>query len=97
MSSAVIKDWQEQDLEAVLACLETSLFAFRHVLTAGTTKERLDAVLHNDNKLPDPEILEKTGRIIDLLGSLEHLLEPASVVLADHFLGASLNPPRFRY
>lgn len=74
-------------LHNVLAGLGTSLEAFHGLLTEPETSSLIQKSLHNDTGLPDTLVLQASQRIVDLLGSIEHLLEPAALRLADHFLG----------
>jgi hypothetical protein len=53
----------------------------------GEAREHLDASLHNHQGLPDKRISELASSAVDLLHETEQLLEPGSLVLADHFLG----------
>ncbi|KAL3422106.1 o-methyltransferase [Phlyctema vagabunda] len=77
----------ENGVEAVLEQLVFSLKSSLHLLTADKTRAHLDATLHNDAKLPEKRIAAMASETIDLLHQVEQLLEPAHLVLADHFLG----------
>lgn len=50
----------------------------------------LQNALHDDKGLPDKELLTLASSTIDLLAEAETLLQPANLVLADHFLGKTL-------
>ncbi len=51
---------------------------------------QLLADLHDHNKLPRKKLVGLASQAIDLLNETEQLLEPGSLVLADHFLGRVL-------
>lgn len=74
-------------LSHTLRGLEASLQAFHALLTEPTTKEELFKSLHDDTGLPNKQVSAAAEKVVDLLGSIEHLLEPAPLRLADHFLG----------
>lgn len=73
----------------ILDALQCSLDAFNRLLSEPLTKAELFKCLHDGSGLPDKEISASADRIVDLLGSMEHLLEPGALKLADHFLGQS--------
>jgi gliotoxin/aspirochlorine biosynthesis O-methyltransferase len=70
-------------LEHLISSLNDSLGA----LKTGATRAHLDAVLHNDTKLPEKKIATMASEAINLLHQIGQLLEPGHLVLADHFLG----------
>ncbi|KAK0617474.1 O-methyltransferase-domain-containing protein [Immersiella caudata] len=76
-------------LNQTLLGLEASLRAFECLLTDPATKQELFRSLHDSTpgSLPDAHVAAAAGRIVDLLCSVEHLLEPAPLKLSDHFLG----------
>ncbi|KAH8585423.1 S-adenosyl-L-methionine-dependent methyltransferase, partial [Bisporella sp. PMI_857] len=53
----------------------------------GPAKDQLLATLHDHDKLPDKRLADLASTAIDLLHETEQILEPGSLVLADHFLG----------
>lgn len=59
------------------------------MLLHGSLKEDLQRRLHNREKgmLPDSNVAKLANEAIDLLHSVEQMLEPGHLVLADHFLG----------
>ncbi|KAJ8069766.1 hypothetical protein OCU04_000184 [Sclerotinia nivalis] len=58
-------------------------------LLKGDAKDELQSMLHghNKNQLPDKRIAGLAKTAVNLLHETEQLLEPGSLVLADHFLG----------
>ena len=56
----------------------------------GDANAQLLADLHDHNKLPSKKLVGLASQAIDLLNETEQLLEPGSLVLADHFLGTVL-------
>lgn len=77
----------QASLRNTLVTLEASLRAFDEILSDPDTDALLSQSLHSDQALPDSELLQTSERIVDLLSSIEHRLEPASLRLADYFLG----------
>ncbi|KAL2842716.1 pyridoxal phosphate-dependent transferase [Aspergillus pseudoustus] len=75
-------------MDATLSILSAALKVASAQLQGPLNAERL-AALHNhsEGKLPDVALGELAGKTIDLLHQIEQLLEPSSLVLADHFLG----------
>ena len=43
--------------------------------------------LHDSEKLPDKKIVPLAAKAVDVLHDIEQMLQPAQLVLADHFLG----------
>ncbi|KAL3484362.1 O-methyltransferase-domain-containing protein [Aspergillus germanicus] len=75
-------------MEATLSILSASLKEARSQLQGPLNAERLAALHdHREGKLPDAALSELAAQTIDLLHQVERLLEPSSLVLADHFLG----------
>jgi gliotoxin/aspirochlorine biosynthesis O-methyltransferase len=79
----------EKTLTGLEATLETFLSALRHE----DTKVQLQKALHDDRGLPDKQASSAAARVVDRLGEIQHLLEPAHLILADHFLGLSNQCP----
>lgn len=75
-------------LEKLVLDLKTSLEA----LQDERTWSQLQEALHDDGKLPDRKISMQSSEAIDLLHQIGQRLEPAHLVLADHFLGRDLHP-----
>jgi gliotoxin/aspirochlorine biosynthesis O-methyltransferase len=73
-----------QTLQELNSSLESSL----KKLKTDPLKSALQRALHDDKKLPDKDLNDLAGRTVDLLGEIDTLLEPAHLVLADHFFGA---------
>ncbi|KAG9230912.1 O-methyltransferase glim-like protein, partial [Amylocarpus encephaloides] len=63
-----------------------SLESVLNVLKRDGQSQLLDA-LHDPENLPDARLSRIANHAIDLLHETEQLLEPGSLVLADHFLG----------
>ena len=75
-------------MEKSLTLLNTFLQETVNQLTGPLSAERLAALYdHSLGKLPDANLSELSSQSIDLLNRVEQLLEPSSLVLADHFLG----------
>ena len=56
----------------------------------GDAKDQLNQFLHDSRKLPEKKIANLASQAIDILHETQQLLEPSSLVLADHFLGIKL-------
>lgn len=81
-------------MESTLKILGASLQEALLQLTGPLSEERLVALHdHREGRLVDANLGEAATRVIDLLHQVEQLLEPSSLVLADHFLGESRNAP----
>ncbi|GIZ40455.1 hypothetical protein CKM354_000379200 [Cercospora kikuchii] len=70
-----------------LGDLVLHLRASLKALTAPQTSTQLASGLHDTEKLPDRFLTQQASEAVDLLSELEKLLQPAHLVLADHFLG----------
>jgi hypothetical protein len=75
-------------MEYVLESLNGHLDSV-HDLLRGKLRDELHSRLHSRQRgvLPDKELSILSARAIDLLHSIEQMLEPGPLVLADHFLG----------
>jgi hypothetical protein len=76
-----------QDLATVLSALRQTLRDSLEALNTPTVASELQAALHDDKQLPDKTIASLASDTVDLLSGVEKLLQPAHLVLADHFLG----------
>lgn len=67
-------------------------------LLKGDAHDELQSMLHghNKNQLPDKRIAGLAKTAVNLLHETEQLLEPGSLVLADHFLGMYNQQPVHR-
>jgi hypothetical protein len=74
-------------IEGLFEHLISSLNGSLGSLKIDATRAHLDAILHNDAKLPEKKIAAMASEAIDLLHQIEQILEPSHLVLADHFLG----------
>ncbi|KAI1692507.1 o-methyltransferase domain-containing protein [Ditylenchus destructor] len=74
-------------LSQTLVQLEASLTAFLSVLTNDAVKKELQELLHNNETLPNKEVLKRATSVVDKLGEMQSILEPAHLILADHFFG----------
>lgn len=72
----------ESTLTHLIGSLQSSLKSLK-----GDTNGELVAALHDHDKLPDKHVASLARDAVDLLHETEQLLEPGSLVLADHFLG----------
>lgn len=75
-------------MQSTLETLNGHLASALNLLRGGLNKE-LHSRLHNQERgvLPDKEVAELSFKTIDLLHSIEQLLEPGQLALADHFFG----------
>lgn len=75
-------------MQSTLESLNGHLTSALNLLHGGLNKE-LHSRLHNQERgvLPDKEVAELSFKTIDLLHSIEQLLEPGQLALADHFFG----------
>lgn len=80
----------ESALSELIRDLRVSVKSFND----NAVSKELQDVLHDPQRLPDKEIARLASEAVDLLGELDILLEPAHIILADHFLGASASPPK---
>lgn len=76
-----------QDAHEVLGTLVRDLTKSLNALKVEPTGPELQQALHDDKTLPEKGIFTQSSEAIDLLHQIEQLLEPAHLVLADHFLG----------
>ena len=79
----------EERLNAVLIDLQQTLRYTLETLNSENVAEALEEALHNDNSLPDKAMARLASGNLNLLGEVEKLLQPAHLVLADHFFGMS--------
>ncbi|KAG2417905.1 hypothetical protein HFD88_001004 [Aspergillus terreus] len=78
----------KKKMEPTLKILGASLQEALSQLTGPLNEERLAALHdHSEGRLVDANLGEAAAYTIDLLHQVEQLLEPSSLVLADHFLG----------
>ncbi|KAL5356677.1 hypothetical protein BJX96DRAFT_187400 [Aspergillus floccosus] len=83
-----LRDSELLTMEPTLKILGASLQEALSQLTGPLNKERLEALHdHSEGRLVDANLGEVAAHTIDLLHQVEQLLEPSSLVLADHFLG----------
>ncbi|KAK6849413.1 hypothetical protein PG995_013246 [Apiospora arundinis] len=75
------------DATAILENLNITLRNTLEALDREEIKAELAQKLHNDQQLPEKGLETLAANTIDLVARLEKLLEPAHLVLADHFLG----------
>ncbi|POS75431.1 hypothetical protein DHEL01_v206173 [Diaporthe helianthi] len=73
-------------MESVLRSLASALELAMGQLD-GDFKASLDTALHNTEELPDKILYSAASEVLDLLSKVRLLLEPAHLILADHFLG----------
>ncbi|KAH8723131.1 putative O-methyltransferase [Phaeosphaeriaceae sp. PMI808] len=77
----------ENSAATVLEVLQHTLRESIDALTAPKVVAELEETIHNDNRLPDQTIACLASDVVDLLSKIEQLLQPANLVLADHFFG----------
>lgn len=79
----------EQELTTLKATLANTFNQF-----SGPLMTELSQSLHTDekNQLPHQQLSELAAETVDLLHSIEQLLTPPPLIVADHFLGK--NPPQ---
>lgn len=76
-----------QDAHEVLGTLVRDLTTSLNALKGEPTWSEMRQALHDDKKLPEKGIFTQSSEAINLLHQIGQLLEPAHLVLADHFLG----------
>ncbi|KAL2869632.1 O-methyltransferase gliM [Aspergillus lucknowensis] len=87
-SGLLVSPDRERTMESTLKILGASLQEALSQLTGPLNKERLATLHdHSEGRLVDANLDEIAAHTIDLLHQVEQLLEPSSLVLADHFLG----------
>lgn len=77
----------EERLTAVLVDLQQTLRSTLQTLKSAKVAEALAEALHNDEHLPDKAMALLALDNVNLLSEVEKLLQPAHLVLADHFFG----------
>lgn len=70
-------------MDTALADLITALQVANDKLSAVD----LDAVLHNNEGLPDKVLVGQASKVLDQMDALRLRLEPRHLILADHFMG----------
>ncbi|KAI1182835.1 putative O-methyltransferase [Nemania serpens] len=73
-------------LELVIENLSASVQSALSYLQ-GPLKQPLHDLLHDQEKLPDAKLSRLAGDAVDVLFKAQQMLEPKSLILADHFLG----------
>lgn len=74
---------------SVLNSLKQNLMSTVDILNSPDLKAELEETLHDDKSLPDKYMSDLAADVVDLLAELDKMLQPAHLVLADHFLGMS--------
>ncbi|UNI23714.1 hypothetical protein JDV02_009516 [Purpureocillium takamizusanense] len=77
----------EDSLATALGNLQQTLRTALDALKSPATAAALQSALHDDTRLPDKAIAGLASDAVDLLAEVEQLLQPAHLILADHFLG----------
>lgn len=75
-----------EEIKKTLTELNVSLQSALKVLS-GDLRAELMATLHDPNELPDRSLYDLSAQAVNLLQETKQLLEPRTVILADHFLG----------
>jgi hypothetical protein len=75
-----------EEIEKTLIELNASLQSALKTL-AGERRAELMTSLHDPNELPERRLYNLSTQTVDLLQEAKQLLEPRTVILADHFLG----------
>ncbi len=78
-------------MDSTLTNLIDALHSTLNILK-GDAHAQLQAALHDHDKLPNRKLADLAAQAVDLLHETEQLLEPGSLVLADHFLGTPQTP-----
>ncbi|KAI1176318.1 O-methyltransferase-domain-containing protein [Nemania sp. FL0916] len=81
-SRAVSHKMVELVIENLLASVQSALSYLQ-----GPLKQPLHDLLHDQEKLPDVKLLGLARDAVDALFKAQQILEPKSLILADHFLG----------
>jgi hypothetical protein len=75
-------------LRELISALNAALQPLSSDNSASTeSRQRLYAALHDTDVLPDKNLAGLASEALDRLSELRLLLEPAPLLLADHFLG----------
>jgi hypothetical protein len=72
---------------AMLDDLKQILRGSYDALTSPKVAAEVQETLHDGKHLPHEAIAGLVSEVVDLLSMIEQLLQPAHLVLADHFLG----------
>lgn len=84
----------EDCLSLVLDNMTSQLMTFKHFLATPTMDMALRNKLHDSNGLPDKNIAALAAKAVDVLHEVQLKLQPAQLILADHFLGGLLHSTR---
>ena len=76
----------DNDLNRTLEALNSSLQSALTVLN-GSERSKLFSALHDSENLPEKVLYTQAAQTVDLIHTIRQLLEPRTVILADHFLG----------
>lgn len=81
----------QQDARSALGSLNATLREALERLESEPVKSELHDGLHHETNLPERELAQLAADTVDLAARVEQMLEPAPLVLADHFLGTQTN------
>ncbi|KAH8888281.1 PLP-dependent transferase [Thozetella sp. PMI_491] len=70
-------------LSDLIVSLQRSLEGLKH----GKEGRDIYRSLHDPQELPDKQLYAQASQAVDLLYEIQQLLEPSTLILADHFLG----------
>ncbi|KAI0126671.1 O-methyltransferase-domain-containing protein [Xylariales sp. AK1849] len=75
------------DVAATLEELVQTMTSLKDSLEKPALRAEINRRLHNPDSLPDKDISTLAAKAVDILHHVEQILQPAQLVLADHFLG----------
>lgn len=78
---------EREGLAEVLGTLQRALTTSVEALKSPGVAAELQESLHHDRRLPDKTMASLAAATVDMLSQVEQMLQPAHLVLADHFLG----------
>ena len=79
-------------VESTLSKLIESLTILHGQLQEPQLQKAINDRLHDPSNLPDVTVAPLAAQAVDLLHNVEQMLQPAQLVLADHFLGMPNSP-----
>lgn len=86
-ANARYADTSEDAGATILQTLIQVLAMLKSRLNEPALQADINRRLHDSESLPDKKIVPLAAKAVDVLHEIEQMLQPAQLVLADHFLG----------
>lgn len=91
ISSAHSSGEASTTLNITLNTLVQMLTMLKQRLSEPALQAEIDSRLHDPETLPDKEIVPLAAKAVNVLHEIEQMLQPAQLILADHFLGIHIH------